>query len=1186
MSITGGSQISSPFASGGGGTNFEIQVQAAFAALMLADGFAPCLPCRPIQKLQLQGRRLGFRTDDLVVFTGTHDGPDAARLLVQVKHGVKLTKCDQRFGDAIKAAWLDFVNPAVFRQGIDKIALVSGPLSATDIEDAVRLPEWARTCNSAQEFLTKVDTLGFSSGSKKDKLGAFRSQLNNAAGYAVSDEELLSFLRHYHILGYDLDLRYGVMHALLHSVLSPHAPSNAEGVWAKIMQEIMTCNQNGGTVTRELFPRELRDAIAPSRLVRMSRRISSDLPPLAPHWRDRSEFGAPLMIASLLGCWDERVAADIAVAEGILRANAQQWLHVLRELVLCDDAPLVHRGGAWSIGDRRALWEFTAPRIFDQHLKSFHDAAIAVLKAPDPKFDLDQDQRFAAGIYGKVAEHSGKLRGGLAETLAILGSTATGLANASPHAGETIAADAVKAILIGADWQLWATLNDLLPLLAEAAPAQFMDAVEAALRAEPCPFDLLFAQEGVGPFGSNYLTGLFWSLETLAWDERHIVRAATILGALAARDPGGQWANRPAASLSTIFLPWFSQTRAPFDKQMLAVQAVCKESPQVGWSLLLSLMPNAMRVSSGTRKPVWRLSPGEFEVAPIASGEFRDRVVKLARLAVELAQQDVYRIASLTQFLHQLPASVYPDLVQLLNSTAVAALSEEARFEIWAALLDVTRKHRKHSQASWALSTARVEELERVVASIAPSSPAVKHRQLFVKDEFRLYDEKGDLRVQQEKVATQRRVAVDELLSAFGVVGVIAFAQRVEAPSAVGLALGGLNSQAITGGLLPRLLHAESDSSQQLIRGFVIGAFQYLKWDWVDSLDATKWPVEDRARLLLLLPFSKECWNRAERWLGEHAAMYWQHVTVSPWSCDDFMEEAIDLLMTHGRPRAAVDCLAHLAQMHRPIDPARATEVMLASVVSHEAISSMHSYQLVVLIRALQANAATPLNELAKVEWAYLPVIASSVDAAPSTLEVKLASDPTFFCEVVQRVFTARGAVAESADPTEDEIEVARNGYQLLRDWRVVPGTGRDGAFDPTSFEQWMCAVEPALTASKRLEVGLQAAGAVLIHSPADPGGLWIHSSVAEVLDRVDAVELRKGYQAAVRRSRGAYMVDPTGESEDRLASEWHTRGTAVENAGFHRLADTCRLLSDQYKREAELVRAEHAAEGRFPSDD
>ena len=142
------------------------------------------------------------------------------------------------------------------------------------------------------------------------------------------------------------------------------------------------------------------------------------------------------------------------------------------------------------------------------------------------------------------------LRKGLAESLALIGSHPKALTSCSFGKADATAVLAVREILAEADWVQWASLNDLLPLLAEAAPREFLDAVENALNSDPCPFDTVFAQEGSGIMGGNYMTGLLWALETLAWDAEYLTRVVVILGELAARDPGGNWANRPANSLS------------------------------------------------------------------------------------------------------------------------------------------------------------------------------------------------------------------------------------------------------------------------------------------------------------------------------------------------------------------------------------------------------------------------------------------------------------------------------------------------------------------------------------------------------------------------------------------------------------------------------------------------------------
>jgi hypothetical protein len=222
---------------------------------------------------------------------------------------------------------------------------------------------------------------------------------------------------------------------------------------------------------------------------------------------------------------------------------------------------------------------------------------VAVLTEHDPSFDLPTGERFAANIYGKVFTHSSILRMGLAEGLAILGSKPDALIRCSQGKAELTAILAIREIFSQADWVLWGSLNSLLPVLSEAAPDEFLEAVENALKLSPCPFDELFSQEGNGITGGNYMTGLLWALEALAWDENYLVRVCVVLGELSSHDPGGRWANRPANSLVTILLPWFPQTIASVEKCKVAVETLSREFPEIAWKLIISLLPNQHQTS-------------------------------------------------------------------------------------------------------------------------------------------------------------------------------------------------------------------------------------------------------------------------------------------------------------------------------------------------------------------------------------------------------------------------------------------------------------------------------------------------------------------------------------------------------------------------------------------------------------
>lgn len=255
-------QTSNPFSTGQGGANFETRVQAAFTTLLLTGRVSPCLQSWPITRLKLQGSYAGFRTDDFIVYALDPVSGDEARLLAQIKHEVSFTETDADFAKALAAAWRDYNDPSVFRAGVDAIALITGPLSAMDINHVRVLFEWARCSQDEREFLDKVSRVG--GKTKRAKLDVLRKGLTLAnGGQSVSDEQFWSFLKSYHLLGYDLDIESGGTLSLLQSLIGQSSNENPASLWSQIVDAIQSANQNAGTVTLDTLPREIREAFDP-----------------------------------------------------------------------------------------------------------------------------------------------------------------------------------------------------------------------------------------------------------------------------------------------------------------------------------------------------------------------------------------------------------------------------------------------------------------------------------------------------------------------------------------------------------------------------------------------------------------------------------------------------------------------------------------------------------------------------------------------------------------------------------------------------------------------------------------------------------------------------------------------------------------------------------------------------------
>ena len=321
-----GKHLANPFSTGGGGANFENQVQTAFVVLMLTGGRVPGLPSWPLKKIKLQGHYTGYKTDDFIAFIEDPSTGQTAKLLAQIKHAVAITENDSTFGDVIQAAWSDFKNNDVFNPDSDIFALISGPLSALDIENARTILEWARHSETAKEFLDKVNLANFSSEPKRNKLQAFRSQLKKANNETdLSDDELWRFLKSFHLLGYDLDISSGVTLSLLLSHISQFTNTSITDLWARVSREVSSFNQNAGTLTCETISQELTAAFAqrfrqetiPEEFIR-AQEDESPVPQAEALQGDQADA---IMFASLLGAWNEKVEGDRNAIKELIESN-------------------------------------------------------------------------------------------------------------------------------------------------------------------------------------------------------------------------------------------------------------------------------------------------------------------------------------------------------------------------------------------------------------------------------------------------------------------------------------------------------------------------------------------------------------------------------------------------------------------------------------------------------------------------------------------------------------------------------------------------------------------------------------------------------------------------------------------------------------------------------------------------
>ena len=875
---------------------------------------------------------------------------------------------------------------------------------------------------------------------------------------------------------------------------------------------------------------------------------------------------------NLLGRWSDRNSADVQVLENILEIEGHKGLGKLRSILSHADTPLARGDGKWRIVPRGEAWNTLGNRLSDEDLDRFQEMALLVLGERDPKFDLPKEERYAANVLGKELKYSARLRKGIAETIALMGSRPEKLEQCSHGKAETVAAYVVRNLLHEADWERWAGLDPLMPLLAEAAPKVFLDAVEEALEdMENTPFHAIFMQEGDGLFGGNYMTGLLWGLECLAWSHDYLARVAVILADLASIDPGGRYSNRPAQSLADIFLPWHLQTTASLDQRMAAIKVVLKEQPNVGWKLLLSLLPHSLGSTSGCYRPVWRpFIPSDWEEGVLVN-EYWAQIHMLAELAVDMACSDVERLLELTDRLSDLPQKTQEEILNHFASERIIRLPESERVIVWEKMNSLVRHHRKFRDAQWALPEESLVKIEKIAKSMTPTNPLLQYRYLFSADEYDLYEEQRNYEEQRKCLSEKRQAALSEIMGNGDFARCMDFAREVAIPYKVGQTLGELADERIESEILPSQLNIEDEVLERVVAGFIWGRFWTHGIPWVDHILEQHWNPHQCAQFLLLLPFQQEIWERALSYLDEsHEELYWKHVNaqVGVWTWNDSI--VIEKLITYGRTGAAVMCTAYAMDDDINFDPALATHALMAFLENPQEVQSLERYHVIDLIKHLQAVPTVDIEKLYQIEWNFLPWFDPLSGESPVALGKKLASDPKSFAEMIKLAFRSKNDLDDSVEKQDEKKKnIVERAYTLLHNWKHCPGVQEDGTLDEALFHHWITEARRITEETGHEIIAQVELGHVLTYAPKDPNGLWIHKAVASVLNQRDTEKMRRNFMIALMNQRGVYSFSH-GSKERELARGYREKAEALDIAGFTRFATTMRELADQYDADAE----------------
>lgn len=1139
--------LSNPFSTGGGGVDFEHRVQATFLLALLVEGFSPLLGL-PITSIDFQAKRQGYDTDDFVVMSSKNG--HVSKLLCQIKHGIQITE-NETFQKVISAAWCDF-KKTEFNKQRDKIVIITNPITNANTNALRFIYDQANSASNSEDFLDRINRLGYSNQTKRDKLKIIKKYLQEANNsQALTADELWEFCKVFTILVFDLDYESSVNEFLIHALITSNSKEDAPSVWGQLVDLAGRYDRSAKHVEFCDIPDFIKDKF---------KNINDNFDNIA----NSFDFSTDLFWAklSLVGSWKEENEFDKHFLESFLDLKYSEIRHKAQEKASAPNSTISFDNGLWHINHRRSMVETSSNFYYDDIVKKLFELSIQVFKEEDKR--LQEDNKFNIIMYAtEPFNYSEALRNGILHGIAILCNISEDRVPCSDGMVNFESTNFIQKLLNNSNEMVWMSLDAYLPTLAEINPTEYLHSLEQQIINNPNSIETLFPKKDSNLlFARNSICSILWSLECLAWDEKYFVKCIRLLGMLAGLGfEKTNLSNTPINSIVTIMLPWHIQTLASIEKQKNAIKALQIECSDVAWDVIMKLLPNATTVTGGTQKPKY--------IMPILSKEIttpQQDMVELysyySNLALTLAKEDYYKLRDLLSNNDDMDCETITAYLRTIIEQS-DNWDDSQKYPFWDKLLD--KKTWIIHNVKEKLNESMMELLSCAIEKTYPNDIRYSHKRLYSSNCFD-YDESGEFESKWHKQKELQESAVYEIFSTYGVSSVVQFGKELNEELWVAQNLGKKLKEKDVNMLISLGYRAEIDKDflVSAINGYVI----VNNYDSIEKLDFKKYPADYISSILSHIYPSMELFEIAEHLLEDNINLFWKYLSIPRLGLHDNINTQYvwEHLVDCERFAAAVNLFGITAKYcnisHMEIS------FVLKQAAINESNDSLDPSAVRNLIGFLHQNndkKTESIIDISDIELIYLPWLDDCSKVKPKALSYRLANEPKFFCELIKMFY--KKAHAETHENVISDNMIKRLS-EIFFNYNIVPGTDWDGNYDNTVFLEWVNYCKKWAKEEDREAVVLHTIGNGLSYAKRDEKGLIAEFIMAE-LNKADNEEMRKGYRLGVYNQRGATWIDPEGKPEFALAEKYNKMAEEAESLGYANYAETLRMIADTYINEA-----------------
>ena len=1122
------SKISNAFSTGGGGVNFEQQIQAMFLLSLLIDGFCPAMN-EQTKKVHFQAKHLGYDVDDLVVIT--YRNQSEGKMACQIKHSITATEKDKTFQEVICAAWNDF-NKEDFDRDRDRIALVTAQISNKAQQSLRFLHVEAIGAIDAEAFMERIDMPVFSNNDNQKMLAAIKECISLVKGCEPTNEEVWKFCKVFILLLCDMDCVESVNRALSASLIKCNSPENPILVWSRLVEYAGQCNQAAASVSKENIDRNIRDLFSKNNIIL-----------LPPDPITAIDLFIPTI--ALIGAWKEDNEFDRKMIEQISGMGYSEFEARARTMLSQNSEYLQLTNGNWKVCHKEELLDQCKNKLFDDSIGKLLEAVESILRQKSKC--VASKMPYFIPVSGEY-DNSLELRGNLVKSLCWVKKNLSELSQCNQEKIKNNIYALVSTLLQDAKWITWTSLRDCLQNLAELSPEAFLKEAERGIINNPTEIVNLFPPKSGEFSGINYISNLLWALEILAWSPEYLVHSISVLGLLEALPyERTNWTNTPINSIVSILLPWYPQTMADLEKRKNALKCLKTDNPRVFWSTLKKLLPNKTRSTSGNPRPKY-LKLEIPEEVKVTNAEAHECYVYLVELAVDTARNENEKLVELIDQLGYMYEPTLTDYLECLENT----------FEVWLKLRECMARI---EPTEGKVIYKQLDRIQQLIEKMEPTDIRVKHREWYLGNRY-LFD-KGNYANRWKMLEDKKLSAVKEIFDEYGSEEVEWFGCAVKNVHDVANKLGCFLRPNEMSSIIEKcfigILSKEFTINCLISFVYTQGAEKLLETSLCQMED------EFMLEILSKIPFSLQLLDVINQVLDDDTA-YWEKGAM-PYSCYDAEELKIivEKLVVCKRYVTAVNIIGH-SECEAVINAECIYKLMkLAGTEESIGVETLDDYAVQKIIGWFQQQEDIDLELRSDIEFIYLPMLDDYSEVRPRALNTRLSLEPEYFCSLIELCYKER-----NGEKREIELNKSLSDrlYEILFQFKVTPGIDWNGNFDAKRFDYWMKTVKTWSRDNDRYEVAMHTVGSGLSYAELDEDKLP-KTAIIEELNRVENEELRRGYYLGIINKRGVHWIDPEGKPELELAEDYENRANIAESRGYSRYAGILRVIGDEFKREA-----------------